>query len=74
MISFYICFLIVVCLYIYGGYEGTMNLFGFWDLKIRYYIILRKLHKIRNEQAKHLDFEPVSFKQFVKEYEDSKKI
>jgi len=74
MNNFYLCVLVLTALVLYGGYEGTINLFTYGDLKIRYYFVLRKLHGIRNKYAKDLGMNKVSFKQFVHEYETSKRL
>ena len=74
MTNFYLCVLVLIALVLYGGYEGTINIFTYGDLKIRYYIVLRKLHGIRNKYAKDLGMNKVSFKQFVHEYETSKRL
>jgi len=71
--NIYLCILVLIALIIYGGYEGTLNLFGYWDLRIRYYIVLRRLYRLRCEYAEYLDEPKVTFKQFVKEYEEGKK-
>ena len=74
MNNFYLCVLVLIALVIYGGYEGTVNLFIYGDLKVRYYFVLRKLYSIRNKYAKDLGMNKVSFKQFVHEYETSKRL
>ena len=74
MTNFYLCILVLIALILYGGYEGTINLFSYGDLKIRYYFVLRKLYKMRNKYAKDLGYEKITFKQFVLDYESSKKL
>ena len=74
MNNFYLCVLVIIALVLYGGYEGTVNLFTYGDLKIRYYFVLRKMHSIRNKYAKELGTHKISFKEFVHEYETSKRL
>ena len=72
--NFYLCVLVLIALVLYGGFEGTINLFTYGDIKIRYYIVLRKLHKTRNKYAKELGYNKVTFKEFVHEYETSRRL
>ena len=73
MINFYLCFLVLIALIIYGGYEGTINLFIYGELRIKYYITLRKLHHWRNKFAKDIGKDTINFNDFVKEYEANQK-
>ena len=72
MTNFYLCVLVLIALVLYGGYEGTINLITYGDLKLRYYIILRKLHWMYNKYAKELGIRKLSFKEYVSMYEQSK--
>ena len=72
MTNFYLCVLVLIALVLYGGYEGTINLITYGDLKLRYYIILRKLHWMYNKYAKELGIRKLSFKEYVSMYERSK--
>ena len=74
MTNFYLCVLVLIALVLYGGYEGTINLFSYGDLKLRYYIILRKLHRMYNKYAKDMGLRKLTFKEYVSMYESSRKL
>ena len=74
MTNFYLCVLVLLALLLYGGYEGTINLFAYGDLKIRYYIVLRKLHRIYNKYAEDMGVKRLTFKEYVTMYESKKRL
>lgn len=74
MTNFYLCVLVLLALLLYGGYEGTINLFAYGDLKIRYYIVLKKLHRIYNKYAEDMGVKRLTFKEYVTMYESKKRL
>lgn len=74
MTNFYLCVIVLLALLLYGGYEGTINLFAYGDLKIRYYIVLKKLHRIYNKYAEDMGVKRLTFKEYVTMYESKKRL
>ena len=44
MITFYILIFIVLCMIAYAGYDGTMRVFAYLDLSIRYAMIKVRMY------------------------------
>lgn len=74
MTNFYLCVLVLMGLVIWGGYEGTMNVFAYGDLKLRYWWILRRLHHMRNKYAEMLGDEKITFAEFKRQHEEAHKL
>ena len=74
MTNFYLCVLVLIGLIIWGGYEGTMNMFAYGDLKLRYWWVLRRLHHMRNKYAVEMGDEKITFQQFREEFESQRRL
>ena len=54
MIGFYLVILIVICMIWYAGYEGTMRLFQYIDLELRYLIVRVRMHFLKKKLERQL--------------------
>lgn len=72
MVAFYLTVLILACMIWYAGYEGTMRVFAYLDLQIRYLGIKFKMWQMKRELEKQLDLPPSNFSTIFEEIRNDK--
>ncbi len=65
MIAFYLTILVVIAMIAYAGVEGTMRLFVYLDLELRYFIVKVKMWKMKKQLEKELG---IPSKKFTQDY------
>lgn len=72
MVAFYLTVLIVTCMIWYAGIEGTMRVFQYIDLELRYLVIKLKMWKMRRDLEKKMGYPPQKFSDFLEEYNNDR--
>lgn len=72
MFSFYLLVLIVLGMIWYGGFEGTMRVFAYLDLQLRYTVIKFKMWQMKRRLEKQLDLPPSNFSTLLKDLTNGK--
>lgn len=67
MLSFYLLVLIVICMIWYAGYEGTMRVFTYIELTIRYQVIKVQMWRMKRRLEKDLGLPPTDFRSIFTE-------
>ncbi|AFK66274.1 hypothetical protein SWPG_00021 [Synechococcus phage S-CBM2] len=70
MLAFYLTVLIFVCMVWYAGLEGTMRVFAYIDLQMRYLGIKFQMWKMKRQLEKQLGLPPTKFSTVFKEIDD----
>lgn len=70
MLAFYLTFLIFVCMVWYAGMEGTMRVFAYLDLQIRFFGVRFKMWQMKRQLEKQLGLPPTDFSTVFKEVND----
>jgi hypothetical protein len=65
--SFYITAAIIILMVAYAGVEGTMNLFAYINLQIRYFPLRIRIEFMKRKLKKELDRD---MKRFMGDYND----
>jgi hypothetical protein len=73
MIAFYLLVLILLGMIWYAGYEGTMRVFQYIDLEIRYFGIKVKMWRMKRQLEKQLHLPPTNFSSIFQEIENDDK-
>ena len=72
MVGFYLLVLILLCMIWYAGYEGTMRVFAYVDLQIRYLGIKFQMWQMKRKLEKQLDLPPSNFSTIFEEIRNDK--
>jgi hypothetical protein len=65
MIAFYLSILVVIFMVAYAGVEGTMRLFVYMDLELRYFVIKLRMWRMKKQLEKELG---IPSKKFTEDY------
>jgi len=72
MFSFYFLVLVLLGMIWYAGFEGTMRVFAYIDLQIRYMGIKFKMWQMKRQLEKQLDLPPSNFSTLLKDLTNGK--
>jgi len=72
MVAFYLTLSILVVMIWYAGYEGTMRVFQYVDLEMRYLGIKFQMWQMKRKLEKQLVLPPTSFAQFLEDYKNDR--
>ena len=67
MLAFYLLVLILIGMIWYAGYEGTMRVFAYWDLQLRYAWIQMRMYFMRKKLESRLLKETAEYKKLIEE-------
>jgi hypothetical protein len=73
MIAFYLLVLILLGMIWYAGYEGTMRVFQYIDLEIRYFGVKVQMWRMKRQLEKKLHLPPTNFSSVFQEIENDDK-
>jgi len=72
MVAFYLTVLILTCMIWYAGIEGTLRVFVYIDLELRYLGIKFKMWRMRRDLEKKMGYPPQTFTEFLEEYNNDR--
>jgi len=72
MLAFYLMVLIVIGMVLYAGYEGTMRVFVYLDLSLRYAWVRFRMYLMARKLKSQLLSETAEYKNLIKEIKDGK--
>ena len=72
MVAFYLTVLILTCMIWYAGLEGTMRVFTYLDLQLRYFGIKVQMWQMKRRLEKQLDLPPTNFSTIFEEFKNDK--
>jgi len=72
MLAFYLMVVILLCMIWYAGYEGTMRVFTYLDLQLRYFGIKVQMWRMKRQLEKQLDLPPTDFSSIFEEIRNDK--
>jgi hypothetical protein len=72
MVAFYLTVLIFICMVWYAGFEGTMRVFAYLDLQIRFLGVKFKMWQMKRRLEKQLDLPPTNFSTIFEEFKNDK--
>lgn len=72
MFTFYLLVLILMGMIWYGGFEGTMRVFAYLDLQMRFMVIKFKMWQMKRKLEKQLDLPPSNFSTLIKDLTNGK--
>jgi len=72
MFTFYLLVLILMGMIWYGGFEGTMRVFAYIDLQLRFMIVKFKMWQMKRKLEKQLDLPPSNFSTLIKDLTNGK--
>ena len=72
MVTFYLLVLILMGMIWYGGFEGTMRVFAYIDLQLRFMIVKFKMWQMKRKLEKQLDLPPSNFSTLLKDLTNGK--
>lgn len=67
MVGLYLCVLILICMIAYAGVEGTMRVFTYMDLTLRFQVVKVRLWWMKRRLEKDLGLPPTDFSSIFKE-------
>jgi hypothetical protein len=70
MVAFYLCVVILLCMIWYAGMEGTMRVFAYLDLQIRYLGIKFQMWRMKRDLERKLGLPTSDFSSIFKELGD----
>jgi len=70
MVAFYLCVVILLCMIWYAGMEGTMRVFAYLDLQIRYLGIKFRMWRMKRDLERKLGLPTSDFSSIFKEFGD----
>ena len=70
MLAFYLMVLIVIGMVLYAGYEGTMRVFVYLDLSLRYAWVKFRMYLMARKLKSQLLSETAEYKNLIKEIKD----
>lgn len=68
LIGFYLTIVIVALMVAYAGVEGTMRVFSYLDLQVRYAFIRLQMKSMEWKLKRQLVKDTESYKKFLEEY------
>lgn len=68
LIGFYLTIVIVALMVAYAGVEGTMRVFSYLDLQVRYAFIRLQMKSMEWKLKRQLIKDTESYKKFLEEY------
>jgi len=74
MVAFYLTVLIFACMIWYAGLEGTMRVFAYLDLQMRYIGVQAQMKWMGWKLKRQLIKDTTDFKKFLKEYENERNV
>lgn len=74
MVAFYLTVLILTCMIWYAGMEGTLRVFAYLDLQMRYLGIQAQMRWMRWNLKRQLVKDTANFEKFLKEYQDERDV
>jgi hypothetical protein len=74
MVAFYLTVLIFTCMVWYAGLEGTMRVFAYLDLQIRYLGIQAQMKWMGWKLKRQLVKDTTNFQKFLKEYKNERDV
>ena len=74
MVAFYLTVLILTCMIWYAGLEGTMRVFTYLDLQVRYLGIQAQMKWMGWKLKRQLIKDTNNFHKFLKEYKDERNV
>jgi hypothetical protein len=72
MLAFYLMVFIVIGMVLYTGYEGTMRVFVYLDLSLRYAWVRFRMYLMARKLKSQLLSETAEYKNLIKEIKDGK--
>ena len=72
MVAFYLTVLILTCMIWYAGLEGTMRVFTYLDLQLRYFGIKVQMWRMKRQLENQLDLPPTHFSAIFEEIRNDK--
>lgn len=67
MVGLYLCVLVLICMIAYAGMEGTMRVFAYIDLTLRYQVVKFQMWRMKRRLEKDLGLPPTNFSSIFKE-------
>jgi len=67
MVSFYLTLAIILFMIWYAGYEGTIRVFVYFDLQIRYLVVKFKMWQMKRRLEKQLGLPTTKFSTVIEE-------
>ena len=61
MVATYLVILIIICMIAYAGVEGTLRLFAYMDLELRFTWVKFRLWMMKRKLRKQLGLPPTNF-------------
>ena len=61
MVATYLVILIIICMIAYAGVEGTLRLFAYMDLELRFTWVKVRLWMMKRKLRKQLGIPPTNF-------------
>ena len=61
MVATYLVILIIICMIAYAGVEGTLRLFAYMDLELRFKWVKFRLWMMKRKLRKQLGLPPTNF-------------
>ena len=74
MAAFYFTVLIIACMIWYAGMEGTLRVFAYLDLQIRYIGVRVQMKWMGWKLKRQLIKDTTDFKKFLKEYQNERDV
>jgi len=74
MAAFYLTVLILTCMIWYAGLEGTLRVFAYLDLQVRYLGIQAQMKWMGWKLKRQLIKDTTDLKKFLKEYENERNV
>ena len=74
MAAFYFTVLIIACMIWYAGMEGTLRIFTYLDLQIKYIGLLVQMKWMGWKLKRQLIKDTTNFKKFLEEYQNERNV
>jgi hypothetical protein len=74
MAAFYFTALIIACMIWYAGMEGTLRIFTYLDLQIKYIGLLVQMKWVGWKLKRQLIKDTTNFKKFLEEYQNERNV
>ena len=74
MVAFYLTLIIFICMIWYAGLEGTMRVFAYMDLQVRYIGIQAQMKWMSWRLKRQLIKDTSNFEKFLKEYRNERNV
>jgi hypothetical protein len=74
MAAFYFTVLIIACMIWYAGMEGTLRIFTYLDLQIKYIGLLVQMKWVGWKLKRQLIKDTTNFKKFLEEYQNERNV